>query len=71
MKASFDLNDARELDVRASDGVEVRLLWRSWCDRLAVEVTNSRRDERFLLAAQAGDALDAFNHPFGYAARIT
>ena len=71
MKACFDYNGARELDARASDGVEVRLLWHSSCDRLAVEVTDSRRDERFLLAVRADDALDAFNHPFAYAARVT
>lgn len=69
MEANFDLTSASELDARTNDGVEVRLLWHPASDRIAVEVVDSRRGEHFALAVQAADALDAFHHPFAYAAR--
>jgi hypothetical protein len=69
MQPTFDLTTARELDARANDGVEVRLLWHPSSDRIGVEVLDSRTGEQFALAVHAADALDAFNHPFAYAGR--
>jgi hypothetical protein len=71
MEACFDIARAKELDSRSSGGIEVRLLWDSLCDRLALEVTDNRCDERFVLAVEAADAFDAFNHPFAYSVLAT
>jgi hypothetical protein len=68
VEPTFDLTTARELDARAQDGVEVRLFWHPASDRVAVEVVDSRSGEQFALAAEGADALDAFQHPFAYAA---
>jgi hypothetical protein len=69
MEATFDLRNARELDARSNDGIEVRLLWDPPTNCVGVEVVDSRSGERFALAVDAADAIDAFHHPFGYAAR--
>jgi hypothetical protein len=68
MEPTFDLATAREVDARARDGVEVRLLWHPPSDRVAVEVIDSRCGEHFALAIEGAYALDAFHHPFAYAA---
>ena len=69
MTIDFDLASTRELEARTNDGVEVRLLWHPSSNCVAVEVVDSRTGEQFALAVHAADALDAFHHPFAYAAR--
>jgi hypothetical protein len=59
----------QELDQRESDGISVSLLWRRLDDSIAVSVHDSRSDERFSLRVAAEQALDAFRHPFAYAAQ--
>jgi hypothetical protein len=68
MQPTFDLTAAKELDARATDGVDVRLLWHPPTNGVAVEVIDSRSGEQFALAIDGTDALDAFHHPFAYAA---
>jgi hypothetical protein len=68
MEPTFDPTAAREVDARATDGVEVRLLWDPATDRVAVEVNDSRSGEQFAIPVAGADALDAFHHPFAYAA---
>jgi hypothetical protein len=58
----------RELAYRANDGVEVALLWHPIEDRLTVSVADERAGDQFELAVDSEDALDAFNHPYAYAA---
>ena len=59
----------RELAYRASDGIEVSLLWRPADDRLTVVVSDARTDDSFELVVAPGErALDVFEHPFAYAA---
>lgn len=58
----------RELDRRANDGIVVRLLWDSQTDRVLVAVEDERASESFELEVPAGDALEAFRHPYAYAA---
>ena len=58
----------RELDHRWSDGVSVTLLWNTQTNRVSVSVLDERRDVAFEFAVQAEDALDAFHHPYAYAA---
>jgi hypothetical protein len=57
-----------ELDHRDSDGIEVSLLWSRTDNSLAVVVLDSKRDERFEFRVAADKALDAFQHPYAYAA---
>jgi hypothetical protein len=59
----------RELDSRTNNGIEVRLLWRPADDRALVAVTDTKTGEAIELMVRKGDsALDAFHHPYAYAA---
>ena len=58
----------RELDYRNADGVHVTLLWHEGTDRVVVEVYDERQDETFEIEAPSSRALDAFWHPYAYAA---
>jgi len=58
----------RELDFRTNDGVEVALLWRKGNERLVVEVVDTKVGNAFRLEIAAGEALEAFHHPYAYAA---
>jgi hypothetical protein len=58
----------RELAARESDGIHVLLLWRPEDDALTVSVEDSRVGDRFQLEVTPERALDAFYHPFAYAA---
>ena len=59
---------SRELAVRESDGIHVALLWHPGDDALTVSVEDERAGDRFQLAVAPDRALDAFYHPFAYAA---
>ena len=58
----------RELAARESDGVDVLLLWHPDEDTLTVSVEDLGVGDRFRLAVAPERALDAFYHPFAYAA---
>ena len=58
----------RELAARESDGFHVVLLWHPRETALTVSVEDARVGERFQLAVAHDRALDAFYHPFAYAA---
>jgi hypothetical protein len=58
----------RELALRESDGVRVVLLWHPREDAVTVSVEDARADQRFELAVEREHALDAFYHPYTYAA---
>jgi hypothetical protein len=60
--------EVRELDARAAEGIEVRLFWYPATDTVAVSVFDSTHEESFELVVDAEEALDAFHHPFAYAA---
>jgi hypothetical protein len=57
----------RELAHRASNGVEVSLVWSQSTNSVSVEVFDAHTDERFEFEVAGSDALDAFNHPYAYA----
>ena len=59
---------ARELAVRESDGVRIVLLWHPRDGAVSVSVEDARADHRFELAVERERALEAFYHPFAYAA---
>jgi hypothetical protein len=58
----------RELAARESDGIHVLLLWHLPENTLTVSVEDTRFGDRFQLAVAPDRALDAFHHPFAYAA---
>jgi hypothetical protein len=58
----------RELAVRESDGIHVALLWHPRENTLTVSIEDARAGDRFQLAVAPDRALDAFYHPFAYAA---
>jgi hypothetical protein len=60
--------EIRELAARNSDGIHVALLWHPANHELTVSVEDIRAGDRFQLAVPPDRALDAFNHPFAYAA---
>jgi hypothetical protein len=58
----------RELAARDSDGIHVVLLWHPRQNALTVAVEDARVGDRFHVAVAPDRALDAFYHPFAYAA---
>jgi hypothetical protein len=68
MSAKADREQTRELASRESAGLAVRLVWHPSDDAVTVSVTDSRTGDRFQLAVDRKCALDAFYHPFAYAA---
>jgi hypothetical protein len=57
-----------ELAARESDGIHVLLLWHPRENALTVEVEDAWIGDGFQLAVAPERALDAFYHPFAYAA---
>ena len=58
----------RELDHRHNDGIDVTLLWDAATNRVSVFVRDARAGEAFEVDVEPGRALDAFHHPYAYAA---
>ena len=58
----------RELAHRTSNGVEIFLIWNQPGNRITVEVFDARSGEGFELPVDSSHALDAFHHPYAYAA---
>jgi hypothetical protein len=61
-------DNSRELAARESDGLHVLLLWYPRENALTVQVEDDRLGDGFQLAVAPERALDAFYHPFAYAA---
>lgn len=59
----------RELDHRHNSGIDVTLFWDQDHERLLVCVCDARSGDHFVLPVEYAEALDAFHHPYGYAAR--
>jgi hypothetical protein len=57
-----------ELDFRANDGIEVALLWQREENRLVVSVCDAATGDSFEIDVASDEALDAFQHPYAYAA---
>jgi len=58
-----------ELDRREGDGIVVTLLWRKQLDVISIELVDERTGAELEFAVPNDRALDAFNHPYVYAAR--
>ena len=57
-----------ELAHRASNGIDVYLFWNERTSRVTVGVIDARPAARGALEVDGRHALDAFNHPYAYAA---
>jgi hypothetical protein len=68
MWATTDIS-IRELDHRTGDGIDVTLVWYPQTNRVSVAVVDVRSGEAFELIVPGADALEAFRHPYAYAAR--
>ena len=62
-----DNSPPRELDLRTSDGIVVRLLWRAGSGQVSVAVQDTRRDDSLEFEVDGSQALSAFHHPYAYA----
>jgi hypothetical protein len=60
--------DWSELASRENDGLAVSLFWSKATNRVKVTVADAKVHDGFELEVPAADALEAFNHPFAYAA---
>jgi hypothetical protein len=58
----------QELDHRSTDGLEVTLLWEAQTNRVTVTVFDAKSGDYFDLDIDPAQALDAFHHPYAYAA---
>ena len=67
---SGDVTDStRELAQRLSGTVEVLLLWHPEVDRVELSLRDMATDVSFHLDVAPGNAIDAFYHPYAYAAK--
>jgi hypothetical protein len=68
MDTTTSHTEPRELAARRSDGISVVLMWHPREDQVTVSVADSTTGEIFELPVARERALDAFHHPFAYAA---
>jgi len=61
--------ERRELAHRAGDGIEVTLFWSKSTNSITLEVLDSRSGQRLDFEVDRHAALDAFRHPYVYAAK--
>jgi hypothetical protein len=61
-------NGDRELAHRSGGGIDVSLFWNERTNRVSVTVYDAPADEGFELEVDRRIALDAYHHPFTYAA---
>lgn len=60
--------ERRELAHRTGDGIEVTLYWNQPTDRVTIALFDMRSEEALEFEIDGKAALDAFNHPYAYAA---
>jgi hypothetical protein len=61
-------SERRELAHRTSDGIDVTLFWSKASNRVTISVFHARSATALEFEVDGADALDAFNHPYAYAA---
>jgi hypothetical protein len=62
--------EIRELDRRRGDGIEVTLSWKPSTNSVLVSVIDEREGDSFQVEVGPEDAMDAFHHPYAYAAAV-
>ena len=69
MPSTATQTSVKELAHRATDGLEVALYWHERSNTVSVVVHDAKTSEAFELVLHESDnALDAFHHPYAYAA---
>jgi hypothetical protein len=63
-----ELTERRELAHRTNDGIDVTLFWSKASNRVTISVFHARSATALEFEVDGADALDAFNHPYAYAA---
>ena len=63
-----ELTEWRELAHRTNDGFDVTLFWSMASNRVTISVFHARSATALEFEVDGADALDAFNHPYAYAA---
>jgi hypothetical protein len=66
--ALTEIDEWTELASRENDGLAVFLFWSKATDRTKVIVADTKLDDLFELDVSGAQALEAFNHPFAFAA---
>jgi hypothetical protein len=69
LETTRDETPRQELAHRTADGIEVTLLWCECHDTIAVQVFDQGTDNLFEVVVAREHALDAFYHPYAYAAQ--
>jgi hypothetical protein len=62
------ITTCRELAHRTGDGIEVTLFWTKATNTVSITVLDTRSGEALEFDVDGSTALDAFNHPYAYAA---
>ena len=62
--------ERHELAHRTSNGIDVTLFWTRATNRVTIAVLDSHSDESLEFDVNGRDALDAFHHPYAYAATL-
>ena len=65
---TIELTERRELAHRTNDGFDVTLFWSKASNRVTISVFHARSSTALEFEVDDADALDAFNHPYVYAA---
>jgi len=68
--ATSAATERRELAHRTGNGIEVTLLWTKSTDTVTVAVVDTHSGEKLEFEVDGSCALDAFNHPYAYAATV-
>ena len=63
-----EMTDRRELAHRTNDAIDVTLFWSKASNRVTISVFHARSATALEFEVDGADALDAFNHPYAYAA---
>jgi hypothetical protein len=60
--------ERRELAHRTRDGIDVTLFWSKPANQVTIAVLDAHSGDGFEFEVDGSVALDAFNHPYAYAA---
>ena len=66
--AASTATERRELAHRTTNGIEVTLLWAESTNTVTLAVADMHSGEELEYDVDGSRALDAFNHPYAYAA---
>ena len=65
---TIELTERRELAHRTNDGFDVTLFWSKASNQVTISVFHARSATALDFEVDNAAALDAFNHPYAYAA---